>query len=159
MGKISSYGFTNTSPNEHPVTPIQLDLVSNYALNKDDADLCVLANKTAPIDQEELVTFRTRLLPKLDTYLNIQNPAKVKGGIQYSATVEAVRTTTDTEDSSFRVDEPIVASLSIRHPRSGNFDATAVDQIITRLIGTIYKADGTTRIADMMRGAERPIED
>lgn len=159
MSKVSAYGFTNTTASTHTLAPVALGLVSNYALAEEDANNAILNNKTAPVDAEELVTFRSRAIETVNTSLKVQNPAKVKGGIQYQVQVEAVRTTTDTADSTFRVDEPIVALLTIRHPKSSNFTASAVEEIIKRLVGCLYKADGTSRIDDLMRGAERPIVD
>jgi len=159
MSKVSNYGFTNKTQSSHTVTPYDLGLVSNYALAEEDATNAVLNNKTAPIDAEEMVTFRARQIATVNTGLNIQNPSKVKGGVQYQVQVEAIRSTTDTDDSSFRVDEPIVALLTVRHPKSANFTASAVEEILTRLWSCLYKADGTSRIDDLMRGAERPVVD
>lgn len=159
MSRVSSYGFTNTEASSHQVTPYALGLVTNYALAEEDASNAILNNKTAPIDAEELITFRARQIATVNTGLNVQNPSKVKGGIQYQVQVEAVRTTTDTDDASFRVDEPIVALLTIRHPKSANFTSAAVEEIVTRLLSCLYKADGTSRLDDLMRGAERPVAD
>lgn len=159
MSKVSVFGFTNTSDNTHNITPKALGLTSNYALMTEDANNCVLNNKTAPIDAEEVITFRSRDIAQVNTSLNIQYPSPVKRGIQYQAQVEAVLTTTDTADASFRVDEPIVAMLTIRHPKSGNITATHIRAIVDRLEGALMKSDGTSRFSDLMRGAERPVVD
>jgi hypothetical protein len=159
MAKVSNFGFTNTDVGTHPVTPPALGLTSNYALAGEDANNAVLNNKTAPIDSEEIVTFRSRGIAQVNTDLNIQYPSPVKAGIQYQVQVEDVLTTTDTEDAGFRVDEPIVALLTIRHPKSGNINASVVGTVMNRLLGCLMKADGTWRFDDLMRGAERPVVD
>jgi hypothetical protein len=159
MAKVSSFGFTNTTAGTHTVSPIALGLTTNYALAGEDANNAILNNKTAPIDAEELITFRSRGIAQVNTDLNIQYPSPVKSGIQYQVQVEDVLTTTDTDDSSFRVDEPIVALLTIRHPKSGNIGGTQIAAVMNRLLGCIMKADGTWRFDDLMRGAERPIVD
>lgn len=159
MAKVSAFGFTNKTAGTHDVTPYVLGLTTNYAVVEEDANNAVLSNKTAPIDAEELVTFRSRRISTVNTDLNIQNPAPVKNGIQYQAQVEAVLTTTDPADASFRVDEPIVALLTIRHGRSGNITAAHIGEITTRLISCLRRSDGTWRFDDLMRGAERPIAD
>jgi hypothetical protein len=159
MAKQSRFGYTNTEENVNTVTPFALGLTGNYALAKEDANNAVLNNKTAPIDAEEIVTFRSRPIATVNTDLNIQYPSKVSAGIQYQAQVEAVLTTTDTDDSSFRVDEPILALLTIRHPKSGNITSTQVAEVVRRLIGSLVKSDGTWRFDDLMRGAERPVVD
>lgn len=159
MAKVSTFGFTNNTDSSNKVTLKTLGLTSNYALTAEDANNAVLSNRTAPIDAEEIVTFRTRSIASVNTDLNIQNPSKVKSGVQYQVQLEDTLVTTDTDDASFRVDEPVVALLTIRHPRSGNITEAHVGQIFTRLISCLMKTDGSWRFSDLMRGAERPIAD
>jgi hypothetical protein len=159
MAKTSSFGFTNTQAGENQVTAQLLKLTSNYALVDSDANNAVLNNKTAPIDAEEIVTFRSRNINQVNTDLNIQNPSKVTAGVQYQVQVEDVLTTTDTDDASYRVDEPIVALLTIRHPRSGNVTNAHIATIFTRLLSCLIREDGTWRFDDLMRSAERPVVD
>lgn len=159
MAKVSNFSFTNTTDSEHTVTPKALGLVTNYALAAEDATNATLNNKTAPIDAEEIVTFRSRPIAQVNTGLNIQYPSPVKSGIQYQIQVEDVLTTTDTADASFRVDEPILALLTIRHPKSGNINNDVIATVLRRLIGCAMKADGTWRFDDLMRSAERPVVD
>jgi hypothetical protein len=159
MAKTSTFGFTNTAAGSHDITPPALGLTSNYALAEEDANNAILNNKTAPIDAEEIVTFRSRGIAQVNTDLNIQYPSKVKSGIQYQVQVEDVLMTTDSDDASFRVDEPIVALLTIRHPKSGNINSQIVGTVVNRLLACLMKADGTWRFDDLMRGAERPVVD
>jgi hypothetical protein len=159
MAKQSQFGFTNIMDGSNTITPKALGLTTNYALTGEDANNAILNNKTAPIDAEEIVTYRSRSIPVVNTDLNIQNPSKVKGGVQYQVQLEDVLVTTDSDDASFRVDEPIVAMLTVRHPRSGNITEQHVATIFNRLISCLMKSDGTWRFADLMRGAERPIAD
>lgn len=159
MAKVSTFSFTNTTAGTNQVTPPALGLTTNYALAAEDANNAVLNNKTAPIDAEEIVTFRSRPIAQVNTDLNIQYPSPVKSGIQYQVQVEDVLTTTDTADASFRVDEPIVALLTIRHPKSGNINNAIIAQVMQRLIGCVLKADGTWRFDDLMRSAEKPVVD
>lgn len=159
MAKTSTFGFTNVTDSLNTVTPKLLKLTSNYALVDSDANTAVLNNKTAPIDAEEVVTFRCRNIAQVNTDLNIQNPSKVSSGIQYQIQVEDTLVTTDSDDASFRVDEPIVALLTVRHPRSGNVTNAHVSTVVNRLISSLIREDGTWRFDDLMRGAERPIAD
>jgi hypothetical protein len=159
MAKVSAFGFTNTTASTNSVTPLLLSLTSNYAVKEDSANTAVLNNKTAPIDIEELVTFRSRDIQQVNTDLNIQYPSPVKKGIQYQVMVEDTYSTTDTADPDFRVDEPIVMQLTIRHPKSGNITNAALGTVFLRLISTLMKADGSWRFDDLMRSAERPVID
>lgn len=159
MSKVSSFGFTNTSDSTNSVTAKALGLVTNYALMQDAADVVKMNNKTAPLDSEEIISFRTRDVAGVASEAPILNPAKVGKGIEYSIRVDEILSTTDSTDASFRVDEPIVATLAVRHPKSGNITDQHVQAVIIRLLSTLIKADGTWRIADLMRSAERPIVD
>lgn len=159
MAKTSQFSYTNTGTSTHALTPYLLGLTTNYAITQDDANRTRLNNKTAPIDAMEIVSFASQDISKVSNTLNIVNPTNVKGGIQYSALVEETLTTTDNNDASFRVDEPIIASLSIRHPKSGNITGDLVAEVVMRLLSSLVKADGTWRFDDLMRSAERPVVD
>lgn len=159
MAKVSTFGFTNSTAGSNTVTPLALGLTSNYAVKQDTADAAVLNNKTAPIDIEEIVTFRSRDIATVNTSLNIQYPSPVKKGIQYQIMVEDTLSTTDTADADFRIDEPIVMQLTVRHPKSGNITNTQLGTVFTRLISSLMKTDGSWRFDDLMRSAERPVVD
>jgi hypothetical protein len=159
MALTSQFRFTNVSDGEHSVTQKAIGITTNYASIQEDSSTAVLNNKTAPIDAEEIVTYRSKNLPKVDTGLNIQYPSPVKTGIQYQIMVEDTLSTTDNADPSWRVDEPIIAQLTIRHPRSGNITNDIIGQVVTRLVSAAMKADGTWRFDDLMRGAEKPVID
>lgn len=157
--KTSSFGFTNETDSTHTVTPKLLALTDNYALTDEDANNAVLSNKTAPIDAEELITFRSRPIQMVNTNLNNQHPSGIKKGVQYQVQVEDMLMTTDTNDASYRVDEPIVALLTIRHAKSGRITSDVIATVVTRLISCLMKADGSWRFDDLMRGAEKPVVD
>jgi hypothetical protein len=161
MAKSSAFGFTNTTDNATTMTLKSLGLVTNYSLSSDQADNAVLNNKTAPIDVEEIVSLRSRDIQSVNTPLNIQYPGKVKAGIEYGVRVDATLSTTDSDDATFRVDEPIACVISFRHPKSGNITEAHVLALLDRAVSALHK-DGTGagwRISDLMRSAERPVTD
>lgn len=157
--KTSTFGFTNTSAGGNTVTPLALGLTSNYSLTQDNADVATLNNKTAPVDQEEVISFRSRSLGNVNSTLNIQYPSKVTSGIEYSLKIEDTLSTTDSGDADFRVDEPIICTVTFRHPKSGNIGSDQVATVFLRAISALMKADGTWRFDDLMRSAERPVVD
>lgn len=159
MAKTSAFGFTNKTASTHLITPVELGVVSNYAVTADTANQAVLDNKTAPIDAQEIISYRSRNLDRVNNNLTVNNPAKVPKGIEYGIQLEAVLVTTDSEDSTFRVDEPIVGTLTLRHQKSGNITDEIIGEFATRLLSAARKADGTWRFSDLMRSAERPIVD
>lgn len=159
MSKVSSFQYTNTAAGSNDVDQVALGLTTNYAIASDRDDIVKLNNKTAPIDAEEIISLRSRDLDVLKTDANIQHPSGIKGGIEYSVRVDDVLTTTDTGDATFRVDEPIICTITFRHPKSGNISGSQVAQVFTRAMSALMKADGTWRFDDLMRSAERPVVD
>jgi hypothetical protein len=159
MSRTSTFGFTNTTVGTHDVDQIALGLTQNYALVVDSADTVKLNNKTAPLDSEEIISIRTRDVKGIATDASILYPAKVSQGIEYSIRLDEVLSTTDSTDASFRVDEPIICTVSFRHPKSGNILPAHIATVFQRAISVLMRADGTWRFDDLMRSAERPIVD
>lgn len=160
MSKTSTFGFTNTEDSTVTLTPKALGLTSNYAVSADISDQAILNNKTAPIDLQEVISYRSTDINNLKSNaVNIQYPSPVTAGVQYSVQVTDTLSTTDSNDASFRVDEPISVTISVRHPKSGNIGSTQVATVMMRALSSLVKEDGSWRFDDLMRGAERPIVD
>jgi hypothetical protein len=158
MAKTSLFGFTNITANAVKLSPIDLKLVSNYARIDNEAQTCVLSNKTTPLDIGELVTYRANDLDKVTSTQQIQNPAPVRNGIQYVIKVEDILRTVDANGAVI-CDEPIVAYLTIRHQKSGNVTPAHIEAITSRVIGACQRSNGTYRFDDLMRSALAPIAD
>lgn len=155
MAKTSSFGYTNVTENAVAVKPIDLKVVTNYAKIEDEATVVALSNKTAPLDQGELVTYRANPLDKVSSSQVIQNPAPVRNGVQYVIKVEEILRTTDGVTGNI-VDEPVVAYLTIRHQLSGNVTPAIVTEVAKRCLGACMRTDGTWRFDDLMRSALSP---
>lgn len=153
MSRTSEFKFTNKTASTKLITPVVISS-ADYAKSQDDANVVVYNNKTAPIDSEEIISVKSRLIPSVSTSLNIQNPAPVKKGLQFAVIVENTLTTTDSADATFRVDEPICWSLTCRFPRSGNVTAALIAQSFERAISACRRSDGTYLFDDFMRQAE-----
>lgn len=157
MAKMTTFSFTNTSESEVTLKPIALGLISNYALVTDEPSEVRLDNKTAPLDQGEIVSFKAREIPKVATSLKNYYPAPVTTGIQYVIEVEEMLTTTVDSDATYRVDEPITAYLTIRHPKSGNITQAHITEVLQRLIGACLDDEGNWRFEELMRSALKPV--
>jgi len=158
--RSSKFGFTNTEDSANALTQKALGLTSNYAITEEGANSAVLNNKTAPLDIQEVVSFKSEKINKLKTNaVNIQYPSPVTQGISYSVQVTDTLSTTDSVDATFRVDEAIVCTISFRHPHSGNISGEHIATVFGRAVSALRKADGTWRFDDLMRGAERPVTD
>lgn len=159
MAKATSAGYTNNTANTLVLNPTNVKLVTNYARIEDEATTCVLSNKTAPLDQGELITLRANDISKVSSTQIIQNPSSVRNGIQYVIKVEDILRTVDSTSGAIIMDEPLVAYLTIRHQKSGNITSTMVVDIVKRVIGACVRNDGTWRFDDLMRSALAPIND
>ena len=159
MSKVSKFGFTNTTASTKVETPIAIAPVSNYALKQDEPTTVELDNKTCPIDQGELLSYKCQDVKRVATTQDILFPAPVSSGLQYVIKLEEILSTTDAADPSYRVDEPIVAYLTIRHPKSGNITSDTIGQVIDRLMGACRKADGSWRFNELMRSSLKPTVD
>jgi hypothetical protein len=159
MAKSAAFTFTNTTAGTNTVTPLALNLPQNYALTQDSADVAVLSNKTAAIDAAELVSFRSRKWNwKPSPKVEILNPSPVQTGMEYSMQLEDVLVITDSADASYRVDEPIICTVSFRHNKNGLITNSVVGTVFLRAISALMKSNGTWRFEDLMRSAERPVD-
>lgn len=156
MALTSSFGFTNNAASTKPMTPTNLKVVDVYALKADEPTQVTLDNKTCPLDKGEVLNYMCTDLKRVSTAVDIQHPAEVTTGVQYVIKLDEVLTTTSDSDSEYRVDEPVVAYLTIRHQKSGNITNDLIGQVVTRLIGACRREDGSWRFDDLMRSALKP---
>jgi hypothetical protein len=159
MAMQTSFGFTNTTTSSTRSTTLcDPGVLENYALVLDEPTECRLVNTTAAVDREEVLSYRAKDMNKINTNLNIQNPSPVAGGIQYQVQLEAILTTEDAT-TGFRVDEPIVVQISVRHPKSGNITPYHVSEMIQRAVSLMQTDTGAWRIKELMRSSLKPTTD
>lgn len=156
MALTTKFGFTNTGASTNKVDLFDLDILGDYALIEDEPTKCSETNVTTPVDQPEVISFGCTEIANVASSIKNLYPPHVKGGVQYQIKVEELLSTTSSEDATFRVDDPIVAYLTVRHPKSANVTAAHVLTVIERLMSALYKEDGTTRLDDLMRSALKP---
>lgn len=159
MAIESNFGFTNKTDAKSSITPTALGVVTNYALVEDEPTRCVITNKTAPVDQGERVSYSVTPLKSVSTDQDILYPARVQNAVQYQVRIEEILTDTSTTDPTFRVDQPIVAWLTIRHPMSSDITDEVLQTVLKRLLGACVKGDGSLRFSDLMRSALKPTVD
>lgn len=154
----SSFAYSNKTDSTTTIKPVNIGIVSNYAKVVDEPSLVQMSNKTCPLDQGELVSYRCNDIDKVTSTQKVQNPSKVRNGVQYVVKCEEILRTTDA-DGKIICDEPVIAYVTIKHQKSGNITATLVEEVFRRVVGAMYKSDGTSRIADLMRNAIVPTTD
>jgi hypothetical protein len=111
------------------------------------------------LDAEEVVKYHSRVIPKVDTALNLQSPPPVKNGILYGVKDEMVLKTTDSGDPTFLVTNPVVVDIKMWHPRSAYITSSLLEEALTHAISNFYKDNGDSRFDDLIREAEYPVAD
>jgi hypothetical protein len=158
MAKQTNFSFTNTTVNENCNLEIyNLGLTENYAVTVHEPSEVVIDNLTADIDQTELLTFRHRAIPQVQSQIKNLYPPAVKDGVQFIVTADELLSTRDPE-TGLRVDYPIVAYLTVRMPKAGDITSDHVNQVVGRCLGACYNADGTPKWNEFMRSALTPTE-
>jgi hypothetical protein len=163
---MSGFSFTNTTASGEKVNPICLDVVTDYAKTADEPTMARLSNKTASMEQPEVITYRSDKVNTVSTSIAVRNPSPVKDGVMYTVKLETVYRN---DSGAVPIDEPVVAWLSIKHPSSDIWDNSKVSLIVNRLLSACLKgqtASGTGavsaddwRFEDLMRSALVPTED
>lgn len=161
-----AFSFTNTTASGETISPICLGEVTNYAKTTDEPTLARVSNKTASLEQPEVITFRSDKIDSVSTSLSVRNPSPVKDGVQYTVKLETIYRSTS---GSVTIDEPIVAWLTVKHPSSDTWNNNKVAMIVNRLVSACLKgqastgsgavADADWRFEDLMRSALIPTVD
>lgn len=156
MAISTQFGYTNKTASTKPVTPVNIEVMTKYAPIIDEPTQSVLSNLTCPSDQAELVSYKCQTVKGVSTSQENLYPPTVKTGVQYVIKIEELASTRSDTDPTFRVDNPVVAYLTIRHSKSAYITDAMIGEVVTRLLGACQKTDGSWRFSDLMRNSLRP---
>lgn len=160
MAQTSSFGFTNVTEDPNKVSGHKMDMLSKYAKTSDEPTVAVLANKTAPLDQGEWVTYRCNKIGKINVPGSVVYPAKVQdNNVQVVVKCDEILRTKDGTTGEVICDEPMSVYLTVKAPLSSHVTDSVITTLIARVIGAFQKADGTWRFNDLLRSALTPVED
>lgn len=154
----SSLGFTNTKAGT-AITGTDLEITSNYGqVNAPrPAEETRLMNKTGPVDQKEILSYRNRHIDSINTYNKIYYPARVTSGQEFGIRLDEVLRTED-ENGFIICDEPIVLSVSFKAPMSNNLTNAVLTTIFKRMMGMIaVDATGNMDWLSLMMGSTNPL--
>lgn len=154
----SSLGFTNvTAGVTCPTTDLQISANYGQINAPKPAEETRLMNKTGPVDQKELISYRNRRIDAVNTYNKIYYPARVTAGQEFGVRLDEILRTSD-ENGYIVCDEPIVLSISFKAPMSSNLSNGILNQIFQRAIGALdQNNDGTLDWMSLMMGATNPL--
>lgn len=154
----SSLGFTNTVSGT-AVTGTNLQITANYGLINAPvpAEETRLKNKTGPVDQKEILSYRNRRIESVNTYNKIYYPARVVAGQEFGIRLDEILRTKD-ENGFVICDEPIVLSVSFKAPMSSNLTNAILNTIFQRMMGAVpVDSDGKMDWISLMMGSTNPL--
>lgn len=152
----ASFSFKNKTVSENAVPTVSIDTAADYTIQADEPEYCVLSNLTTLGDEPELVTYQCRKVKTISTKIDNYNPPKNTTGIQYGVKVDELFRVTDDDETEIICDLPITATLTFSQPSHSLITANVMEQVLSRLLGALYKTDGTTRINELMRLCVKP---
>lgn len=154
----SKFSFNNTDAGTS-VPTVKLAPVSCFAKTMDEPTEARFTNKTCSLDQGEILTYRGREIANVATLQQVLYPARVQSGVEYGVRLDELFRSYNA-DGSIMCDEPIVASLTIKHTKSSNITVDVINEVFSRLIGACYdETSKAFRWGDLMRSALVPVED
>lgn len=163
-----SMSYTNTTAAVEYEPTVALGMVTNYAKVVDEPTVAVLANKTASLEQPEQITYRSERVKSVPVQFPVRNPGPVPDGVKYSVKLETIDRHSAGTDT---IDEPIVATLIIKHPATNTWSNAAVAAVVRRLLSACLKDQTTSgsaapvvdatdwRFEDLMKSALVPTSD
>lgn len=154
----SSLGFTNTTAGS-AVTGTNLQITANYGLINAPvpAEETRLKNKTGPVDQKEILSYRNRRIDSVNTYNKIYYPARITAGQEFGIRLDEILRTKD-ENGFILCDEPIVLTVSFKAPMSSNLTNAVLNTIFQRVMGAVpVDADGKMDWLSLMMGSTNPL--
>lgn len=155
MSTTSSFSFTNTTAGG-TVSTTAIAVGSNYGKVLDSAEEVRVNNKTCALDQSEMISYRCRDLNTVNGLVKPVYPARVTNGIEFGVRVDELLRTVDANGIAL-CDEPIVATLSFKTPKSSHITDAVVTQVFERLLGACYDQTGKKYIwNDLMRSVLDP---
>lgn len=159
MAVTSSFAFTNTATRQGVTVPTtDISPIATYAKVEDESTAVRFKNKTAPIDQQELLSFECSPINQVNTKLKLANPGKVSEGIQYAIRLDEILRTVNS-DGVILQDDPVVMYLTVRHTNNAYIKSTDIETLFKRLCGAVTRDDGTYRFDDLMLSALDPAAD
>lgn len=156
MATTYSWGYTNTTASLVAPTMAKVGEYTNYGRVKDEPNLCVLSNKTSPLDQPETIAYKGR--PEKVSVTTLANPPKTRDGVYYGVTVRDILR--EVRDDGTIIDHPIEVTTAFKHDTSLNWSDSYVLEVLGRSLGSLYDETAASwRFKDMQRLALAPTQD
>lgn len=164
MAKTGGFSYTNTTATTHKTISLyDLKELENYGTNGGDGIRTYTNTQASSSDAPERFSFFSSTKKNIGTSLPVAYPSQrrtaasdknssVAEGVKYGLKYEAIHTTTDSGDATYRVDRPVVAELSLAHEVVDTLTVSQLMDVLGRMYSFLEKENGTSRLADLMGG-------
>lgn len=160
MSITKSMGYSDTAVSgvtAPTITTKVLNFESDFRVKSESAKEVVLVNTTTPLDQNETIRFGFSEIADIYAKSGINSDLVVgsKKGINLLSQLTEIVKVTDSANSAFTQYLPISAHLVIKVPQSSYIDSALVQDLITRLISTLYQ-NGASLVPALAKGVLTP---
>lgn len=156
MALTSAFTFTNATPSTTKSVTLLDMKEANYSWDKTAAGRNLYKNPSCLRDCPETIEYRFNN----DAYTAKQNfnlegmdksrtPSRCT---KVTVNLDAALQTIDSTDAKFREVDPMRASLTLVFPNSRFVATSHVETLLTRLVSSLQKEDGTWRVGELISG-------
>jgi hypothetical protein len=149
MSIEAKFSFGEQTPATFSITPFVPNIEADFGVDGVDGDTRY-RNSNTTLGAGEIISTMSRTQKNCETRVEVEFPYE-GNSTQYVIRDDATLVATSENNPEYRVDYPIVAQLTIRHPLAAPITGEHVDQVVRRLLGVCYDKDGNQRYDRFMR--------
>lgn len=169
MAKTGDFSFTNkTTSLTKTLTLYDMKEVENYGKATQSANRADYVNTQASSsDAREKFGFYSSPVKYVPTNVEVNYPSvkrlnaqakpgkgkqatnSVSEGVKYGVVFDAIHTTIDSSDSTYRVDRPVRVQIDIIHEDADTITNAQVLELVARAMSTLIHESGASRIPDL----------
>lgn len=137
-----------------------LNFEKDFRMRSNTSGEVTITNITSPIDRPETIRLARSEVSDIYKGTDVSPGAMApsRRGLSLLAQINETLQVTDSTDADFLQHLPLSAHLVIKSPASEYIDATMIENLVGRLISTLYDTGSTseTRLAALLRGSLAP---
>lgn len=135
---------------------------SQFGLKVDEPSECIITNLNAPIGRDETVRYANFDVDNIyrNSGISIDAQQPVKAGVKVVISIRQVWSIAkgegDTTVPSYSL--PVTGQLSLTIPKNEVITAGDVEQLMLQVLGAAYDAQGSSKVANLIKGSLKPSE-
>lgn len=161
MARTTSFGYTDSIATPVNQPRIDLSYAADFLVQSESPTQVVLANRTSPLDQLEVITLQYRNVSDIYQSVPSIDPSAYaisRAGRTVTAIVQDVARTVDSGDPTFRQDLPVRATVSLAAPLNSDITNDQLLSVIMRAVSAWFNNLTVTsvRTGELVRGGMKP---